>query len=125
MPQPKNPAGWFEIPVRDLERAMRFYRAAFGYDLQEQQMGPGRMAGFPMYPGNPGASGTLILDEGYVPSHHGTLVYISVDDIEGTLAKIVQAGGKTLLPKLSIGEHGAVAHFEDSEGNRVALHSGS
>ena len=37
--------------------------------------------------------------------------------------QVVDAGGKTLLPKISIGEHGFVAHFEDSEGNRVALHS--
>ena len=32
------------------------------------------------------------------------------------------AGGKTLLPLTPIGEHGHIAYFEDSEGNRVALH---
>ena len=32
-------------------------------------------------------------------------------------------GGKTFNEKMSIGEHGFVAHFEDSEGNCVALHS--
>ena len=35
---------------------------------------------------------------------------------------ITSHGGKTLLPRMSIGQHGFVAHFEDTEGNRVALH---
>jgi predicted enzyme related to lactoylglutathione lyase len=30
---------------------------------------------------------------------------------------------KVLTPKKSIGEHGFVGHFEDSEGNGVAPHS--
>jgi predicted enzyme related to lactoylglutathione lyase len=46
-----------------------------------------------------------------------------VADIEGTLAKIAGAGGSTIVPKMSIGEHGFFAQFQDSEGNRVALHS--
>ncbi len=26
------------------------------------------------------------------------------------------------MPRMGIGEHGFIAHFEDTEGNRVALH---
>jgi predicted enzyme related to lactoylglutathione lyase len=51
------------------------------------------------------------------------MVYFSVDDIEGTLGKIGSKGGKTLVPKMGIGEHGFIAHFEDTEGNRLGLHS--
>ena len=61
--------------------------------------------------------------EHYTPSHAGTLVYFSVTDIEGTLAKVNTNGGKRLMPKTGIGEHGYIAHFQDCEGNRVALHS--
>jgi predicted enzyme related to lactoylglutathione lyase len=39
------------------------------------------------------------------------------------LAKVVKNGGKALMPKTSIGEWGFIANFEDSEGNRIALHS--
>jgi predicted enzyme related to lactoylglutathione lyase len=46
-----------------------------------------------------------------------------VDDINAALKKVEEKGGKILNPKNSIGEFGFVAHFEDSEGNRVALHS--
>jgi len=46
-----------------------------------------------------------------------------VTDIEGTLAKVNANGGKLLMPKTSIGEYGHIAHFQDCEGNRVALHA--
>ena len=38
------------------------------------------------------------------------------------LESIGSNGGNTLMPRLAIGEHGFIAHFEDTEGNRVALH---
>ena len=45
----------------------------------------------------------------------------------GTLAVGVEmrdgAGGKVAMPKTSIGEHGYVGVFIDSEGNKVGLHS--
>jgi predicted enzyme related to lactoylglutathione lyase len=36
---------------------------------------------------------------------------------------VAERGGKVLRAKTGIGEYGFVGHFEDSEGNRVALHS--
>ncbi len=118
-----NPVNWFEIPVNDLERARQFYETVFGFQLNLNEMGPMKMAWFPMTTGGGGATGTLMKAEGYTPSHAGTLVYFSVTDIEATLDKVNANGGKTLLPKTGIGEHGYIAHFQDCEGNRVALHS--
>lgn len=119
-----NPVNWFEIPVKDMDKAKKFYQAVFGYNLEVHEMDPFTMAFFPMAEGLlPGATGTLIKGQSYVPSHSGTLVYFSVDDIEETLRKINANGGKTLMPKKSIGEYGFIAHFEDSEGNRLALHA--
>jgi predicted enzyme related to lactoylglutathione lyase len=43
--------------------------------------------------------------------------------MESTLKKVTANGGKTLMPKMGIGEDGFMAHFEESEGNRVALYS--
>jgi predicted enzyme related to lactoylglutathione lyase len=61
--------------------------------------------------------------ESYEPSHGGTVVYFSVDDIAETLRKINANGGRTLMPRTAIGQYGAIAHYEDTEGNRLALHS--
>jgi uncharacterized protein len=118
-----NAVGWFEIPATDLGRATKFYEHVLGVSLAPMQMGPADMAMFPMAQGASGASGCLIKTEGYTPSYDGTVVYFSVDDIEGTLGRANAKGGKTVVPKMSIGEWGFIAQFEDSEGNRVALHS--
>ena len=118
-----NPVNWFEIPTTDLQRAKAFYEHVLGVALTLQEMGPLKMAWFPMQQGAPGATGSLVQADAYEPSHKGTLVYFGVADIEATLRKIPEKGGKVLGAKKSIGEYGFVAHFEDSEGNRVALHS--
>lgn len=118
-----NPVNWFEIPVEDLERARGFYQKVFGYEMSVQEMGPLTMAWFPMEQDAPYATGSLVKAETYVPSEEGSMVYFSVEDIEATLSRISDNGGTVLNPKSSIGEHGFVAHFRDTEGNRVALHS--
>ena len=117
-----NPVNWFEIPVNDLARAKSFYESILGVELTQSEMGPNKMAWFPMELGAAGAAGTLIKGDAYSPSQDGTLVYLHVDEIEVTLGKINDSGGKTLMPRMSIGQHGFIAQFEDSEGNRVALH---
>ncbi len=122
MPSPANPVNWFEIPVNDMAQAKTFYESVFGVEITETEMGPNKMGFFPMEMGAAGAAGTLIKGEGYTPSHEGSLVYLHVDKIDATLEAIGGAGGKTLMPRISIGEHGFVARFEDTEGNRVALH---
>jgi predicted enzyme related to lactoylglutathione lyase len=123
MAEPSNPVNWFEIPVNDLPRAMDFYEHVLGVPLAANDMGAIAMAWFPMASGASGAAGTLIKGDGYAPSADGTLVYFAVADIEAALARVEERGGRTLMPKTSIGQHGFIAHFEDTEGNRVALHA--
>jgi len=122
MPTTWNPVNWFEIPVSDLAQSKAFYEAALGVELTDMDMGPLKMAWFPMEQAAPGAAGTLVHGEGYTPSHDGSLVYFGVPSIDAALEKIATLGGKTLMPKMEIGEHGSIAHFEDCSGNRVALH---
>jgi hypothetical protein len=118
-----NPVNWFEIPASDLERATRFYEKAFEIELEPYEMEGFRMVFFPQEDKLAGAGGSIVKGEGYVPSHHGTMVYFSVEDIEKSLKKIKECGGRTLQEKMSIGPYGFVAHFEDCEGNKVSLHS--
>jgi uncharacterized protein len=125
MPSEKNPVNWFEIAVTDLNRAKEFYENILGYELSVQEMGPLKMAWFPANRDAPSAPGTLVKAEYYKPSLDGTLVYFSVEDIDATLEKIKDNGGKVLNPKMPIGNFGFIAHFIDSEGNKIGLHSES
>lgn len=120
-----NAVNWFEIPVSDMDRAKGFYEKILDIEMTVTEMGPSVMGWFPGGPTEPGATGTLVKNEGYKPSQNGSLVYMPVEDIEGTLGKINSCGGSTLMPKTDIGEFGFIAHFKDCEGNRVALHSRS
>jgi len=118
-----NIANWFEIPVKDLERAAKFYEKVFDVKLTPEEMGGMNMAMFPFEMEARGAAGALIKGKTYEPSHAGTVVYFSVEDIPETLRRINANGGKTLMPRTSIGDYGAIAQYEDTEGNRLALHS--
>ena len=116
-------ANWFEIPVKDLDRAIKFYEKVFDVKLAREDMGGMKMAMFPFTQDTPGAAGSLIKGESYEPSHAGTVVYFSVEDLPDTLRRINANGGKTLMPKTAIGQYGFIAQYEDTEGNRLALHS--
>ena len=122
----QNPVGWFELPVNDMQKAKRFYESTFGYSLQNPiELNGFLMSFFPMARQGTGAAGSLIQGPGYAPSHRGTLIYFSVEDIPPIEKKIAQNGGKVHKPKFSIGQYGFISICEDSEGNRIALHARS
>lgn len=122
----KNPIGWVEMPVTDLDRAEKFYADFFGFEMQRQEEKNGYiMSWFPMDMEGYGSGGMLMKGEGYEPSHAGPLVYFTAPGgtIEKALVRAAEQGVTIILPKTSIGEHGFMAVIEDSEGNSVALHS--
>ena len=118
----ENTVVWFELPVTDLERAMKFYSEVMGVEFDIQEDERSKMAFFPF--DQESVSGSLVLSDGYVPSNTGPVIYLNGGaDLSEQLGRVEAAGGKVTIPKMSIGEHGFFAHFEDTEGNRVAFHS--
>jgi len=123
MLHPNVPA-WFEIPAQDFERAVRFYEQVLEASLKRETMETRKaeMAVFPHV--KPGASGAVVKGEGFSPSALGTIVYLSLDDLQPALSKVERAGGAVLLPRTELpGGMGAFAQIRDSEGNRVGLFS--
>jgi hypothetical protein len=118
-----NPVASFEIPVTDLPRAMTFYGGVFGFQFAVENVDGNEMAWFPSQQGRPGASGALVKGESYRPSLDGSRLYFTTSEIDATLKRANDRGGRTIYPVTSIGDLGWVAEFEDSEGNRIALHS--
>jgi uncharacterized protein len=116
-----NPVVYFEIPVTDMNRATKFYKAVFDFDFEKNMIDNNEMALFPFSEAHSGISGALAKGEIYKPTKMGTLIYFKTD-IDATLKKVIQNGGQILFPKTSNGDLGFVAEFEDSEGNRIALH---
>ena len=120
-----NKINWFEIPVKDLDRAATFYQTIFGFAPMERMEMMGMvMAFFPWTPGDGKVSGGLVIADNYEPSMNGVVIYLNADpDLEAVASKVEAAGGKLLLPKTPIGENGFMAFFADTEGNRIGLHS--
>ncbi len=123
----KNFGGWFEIATADMERAIQFYEAVFNCKMTRLPMGPIDMALFPANTAGEGCAGTLVyFPDFYKPSMEGTLLYLisPSDNLAIELDRVEANGGKILVPKTQISpEHGFMAIFTDTEGNRLAMHS--
>ncbi len=119
----KNVIGWFEIPVLDMDRAIKFYETVFRHKLEKHTLPQLDMAWFPMNPEGTGAMGNKKF---YKPSTNGTLVYFTAfsGNLNNELRKVEKAGGTVTLQKTKISdEHCFMATFIDSEGNTIAIHS--
>ena len=118
-----NPVSWFEIGVKDLERAKKFYTEVFQIPMQFIDMPDAPM--YMMGDGGDsiGSGGALVLSKDNTPSTDGTIVYFNCQDVAVEGGRVEAAGGQLLFPKLSIGEFGFISQFIDTEGNRIGLHS--
>lgn len=125
-PVPLHAINWFEIPVNNFDRAKLFYETIFDYQMPENQMGPARM-GFLLYDFKNGGRGGAIVHypERFTPVANGILIYLNCEpDLQPVLSRVPGAGGKIIEEKKEINPNlGFWALIEDSEGNRLALHS--
>ena len=115
---------WFEIPVRDLDRAQPFYEALLAQPLRRETMGPQTLAVLPY--AKPGVGGALIAGAQVgAPSTGGALVYLNVNpSLDAAVARGVAAGGRVVTPRVELpGDMGAFVHLLDCEGNRIGLHA--
>lgn len=120
----ENAISWFQIPVTNFERAVRFYSEILSVELTQTQAMGTQVALFPQYRETGTVGGALYCGSGFVPNLNGTTVLLNAgDDLSVALSKIEEAGGKILLPKTPINRgNGFIAYFQDTQGNRVGLH---
>jgi predicted enzyme related to lactoylglutathione lyase len=115
-----NPVVYFEIPVNNIDRAIKFYTAVFHFSFEKEFIDNNEMALFPFADEKSGISGALAKGEIYKPTKDGVLIYFTTESIDETLQLATSNGGKMLYPITDNGT-GLVAEFEDTEGNRIAL----
>lgn len=122
-----TPICWFELPTTDLDRAVAFYQRVLGTTFRRETCSGHPMAIFAYGDDMPG--GALVAMPQLEPRDNGTLVYLSVDDLDAALARTQAAGGQVAMPRLALGQGadgkniGSIALIVDSEGNRVGLHA--
>jgi hypothetical protein len=119
----RNPVGWFEIYVQDMDRATAFYQEVLGCKLDKLPGVDLAMHAFPMNAEGYGASGALVHVAGAPSGGNSTLVYFSCEDCAVEESRVVPAGGRIMRGKFSIGQYGFCALACDTEGNLFGLHS--
>ncbi|HEY0855582.1 MAG TPA: VOC family protein [Albitalea sp.] len=120
----RHAINWFEIPVRDMQRAQAFYEKLLAAPLRREEMGPETLAIFSA--DEAGVSGCLVAGADVPPpAANGSLVYLNAaPSLDAVLARVEAAGGRISTPKTQLpGDMGVFAHITDTEGNRVGLHA--
>lgn len=125
---------WFEIYVKDMERAKKFYNTVIGTQFQDapempgdsSDSSPGMKMSFFSSMENEGVNGALVEMAGTKQGDGqcvNTMVYFPCKDASEEESRIEAAGGRVIRPKFSIGEFGFCSICEDSEGNPFGLFS--
>ena len=125
MTTPRNAIDWFEIPVRNMDRAAAFYETLLGTTIRRETIGPNALGVF-TYDVEQGVGGCLLAGEHVpAPSLDGSLVYLNAGpSLDVVVARVEAAGGRVLVPKVTLpGDMGCFVHIADTEGNRVGLHA--
>ncbi len=114
----------FEIPADNMERAQKFYKENFGWDMNSYpefkyvgiRTGPTDEKGMPQEPAF--INGGMMTKNEHVKF---PVITISVKDIDKALTAIEKSGGHVAMKKFPVGDMGFAAYFKDTEGNVLGL----
>ena len=113
----------FEIPAKNMKRAQGFYEKLFGWKIvpymDEYYLAGTTAVDRKRMPKKPGAiNGALQKKDKSIAS---TRVVVNVADLDGTLKRVVAAGGKVKEPKTEVPDMLWYAVVIDTEGNELGL----
>jgi uncharacterized protein len=105
---------WVDVGSPDLDAAIEFYSALFGWDVHEagdpEQTGGYRMA----YLSDKAVAGMMpLMQEGQPPAW---TTYVSVQDADATAAAVKEAGGSVIAEPMDVLDVGRMAVFADPAG---------
>lgn len=119
-----NRVVWFDLPVRDLDRACRFYEGVLAIACHRESFDGLEFAVLQHDQGNGGCLVPAGSDTGSPTDTAGPLLYMNVAGrIRDAVKRTSQLGGRVTQDVHAIGPHGFRALIIDSEGNRLALHA--
>ena len=112
---PKGKFGWYELMTSDVKAAGKFYSDVVGWTTKEVSAGDG-----PQYTtfnlGDVGIAGMI-----NIPGHTSWIGYISVDDVDAHIEKIVEAGGKLWRPAADVPGMLRFAVMADPQGAAIVV----
>jgi predicted enzyme related to lactoylglutathione lyase len=113
---------WIELGTTDQSAAKNFYGSIFGWTAIDHPMGPdGVYTIFQLERRDAAAAYTLRADQRaqHVPPHW--MLYIMVDNVDASAAKVPQLGGKVIVAPFDVMDAGRMAVIADPAGAYFCL----
>jgi predicted enzyme related to lactoylglutathione lyase len=119
--QPNGTPTWIDLGIPDLERAMEFYGALFGWEFD---VGPEEAGRYTMclLRGRPVAA--LMPNPDQAATEFWWNVYFATDDCDGTVKRVADAGGTVLTAPMDVMDAGRMAIVRDPVGAQFGLWQG-
>ena len=118
----KNTIGWFEIHVKDFDKAKAFYSELFNWEFKLSQAS--KSLYWNIYTGENSVGGGLMKKASPEHSGQSIILYVETDDIERILKKAVSLGGSIEKEKTLISESaGYYGLLRDPDNNVMGLWS--
>jgi uncharacterized protein len=119
--QPEGTPTWLDLGIPDLDRAMEFYRALFGW---EYDVGPAEYGSYTMCLLRGRRVAALMPNPDPDADAFWWNVYLATDDCEAAAKRVTEAGGRVLHPPMDVMEHGRMAIVRDAVGAQFGLWQG-
>lgn len=114
---------WFELITNDVNSATQFYGEILGWQFQQDSNNPNYTLVRTNPLENPIAGildkKAILCDDKNVPNHWGC--YITVTNIEESISKVENLGGKIIVPCTNIPKVGIFAVIQDPTGAIISL----
>ena len=110
----------FEIHAADPDRAERFYKRVFAWEITRWEGAPVDYRLITTGPdGEPGINGAIVQRRGTIDGQAVTafVCTVSVDDLAAVQAAVPVAGGEQVVERQELENVGSFAYFKDTEGN--------
>jgi uncharacterized protein len=119
--QPNGTPTWIDLGIPDLDRAMEFYGAVFGWEFDVGPEESGRYTTC-LVRGKPVAA--IMPNPDPAATDFWWNVYLATDDCAGTAKRVVDAGGTLVQAPMEVMDQGTMAIATDPVGAQFGLWQG-
>lgn len=113
---------WVDLATNDQDAAKKFYGSLFGWGWEDNDMGNGQFYSMAQLKGHT-AAGVFTQppdeDRNVIPPHWNT--YITVNDVDATVKKVIPAGGSVMAEPFDVFDSGRMALVTDPTGGIIAF----
>ncbi|RZS44163.1 hypothetical protein EV193_10138 [Herbihabitans rhizosphaerae] len=118
--QPNGTPTWIDLGVPDIDRALEFYGALFGWEFEK---GPAEYGSYTMCRHN-GKRAAAISQNAEPGEGTWWNMYVAADDCDATAKRVVDAGGTLVIEPMDIMDQGRMAIAKDPTGAQFGLWQG-